>query len=52
MAAKKKVKIEKTVDEIFFERPIYRRPVAGQNVRDALKHTLRVLEKARKKKRQ
>lgn len=49
MPRKRVISREEEVDRVLFGRETYRRPVAKQNLADTLKHTRRVLEKARKK---
>lgn len=50
MAKARKISREETVDRVLFGRETLRRPVAKQNVADTLKHTLKVLNRAMKKK--
>lgn len=40
---------KESVDEILFNRSTFRRPIARENTKDALEHTKKVLDKARKR---
>lgn len=47
----KKKRVEKVVEDIFIDRDFYHHAIARENLEDALKHTLKVLNKGKRRQR-